>query len=108
MTRRLLSRIKAYQARGSGYIQIFLSFGIITANIALFKEEIALWGFSVEQAIIISAIIYFGFTVMVGYIDAKHGVWGEELAVSSRLNPVINGMSKKVEEIHNELMDKKV
>lgn len=98
--RDLFSKIKAYQARGGSWIQVITIFGIVTANIALFKDDLELIGIGVIEAIILAGIIYVLGTIFVGWVDATYGIWGKELAVSSNLNPVINTMSKKVNDVH--------
>jgi len=98
----LLSKIKAYQARGSGWIQIVMSFGIITANIELFKEYLPA-GVSVPEAIFISGVIYLFGTVFLGWFDARYGIWGREAGVSSMVNVRWREMYEKVNEIHQEM-----
>jgi hypothetical protein len=97
------SKLKAYQARGGAWMQLIMTFGIITANIALFKDSLGTVGLDVTHAIFFAALLYAGGTITIGYLDARYGVWGNELAISSNLNPVIRGISEDVKEIKEKL-----
>jgi len=101
--RTTFGKIKAYQARGGAWMQLIMTFGIVTANIALFKDDLRNMGIDVIHAIIISGILYVIGTVIVGFLDAKYGIWGNEMAINSNLNPVIRGISEDVKEIKEKL-----
>jgi hypothetical protein len=96
-------KLKAYQARGGAWMQLIMTFGIVTANIALFKDYLAYYGIDVLHAIVFAGVLYICGTILVGFLDAKYGVWGNELAINSNLNPVIRGISEDVKEIKGKL-----
>lgn len=96
---RFIAKLKARQARGGAWVQLILNIGIITANIALFKDWFESFGISLRTMLIAGAGGYILGTMFVGYLDERYGVWKYENEYNSRLNPVTMEMLSTLKDI---------
>jgi hypothetical protein len=101
--RRILSRTKVRQSRGSGWVQIVFNMGIITANVALFEVQFAEIGLSEFQAIALLCSSYIVGTVVIGYLDEKYGIWQFENEFNTNLNPFFRKIREEVEDIQDRI-----
>jgi hypothetical protein len=77
-------------ARGSSWIGIILTLGIITANLKLFEQFIIgfLPAWLPMQAVIVGSIpAYFGACYIIGWIDEKKGIWKSENTYGWEVSP---------------------
>jgi hypothetical protein len=77
-------------ARGSSWIGIFLTLGIITANLKLFEPFIVsmLPAWLPMQAIILASIpTYFLACYLIGWIDERKGIWKSENTYGWEVSP---------------------
>jgi hypothetical protein len=90
ITRRRLTTLKMRYARGSSWIGIILTLGIITANLKLFEPFIVtlLPSWLPMQAVIVGSIpAYFGACYFIGWIDEKKGIWKNENTYGWEVSP---------------------
>ncbi|OPY25898.1 MAG: hypothetical protein A4E28_02862 [Methanocella sp. PtaU1.Bin125] len=90
ITRRRLTTLKMRYARGSSWIGIILTLGIITANLKLFEEFIIsfLPSWLPMQAVIIASVpAYFGACYLIGWIDERKGIWKSENSYGWEVTP---------------------
>jgi predicted membrane channel-forming protein YqfA (hemolysin III family) len=94
-----VARFKARQSRGGAWIQMILNIGIITANIALFKNWFESFGVSLGTMLVIGVVAYLLGTVLIGFFDEHYGIWQHENDFNTNLNPFMINLDKKIEEI---------
>ncbi|HEY3274367.1 MAG TPA: hypothetical protein VGJ92_11420, partial [Methanocella sp.] len=90
ITRRRLTTLKMRYARGSSWVGIILTLGIITANLKLFEPFIVtlLPSWLPMQAVIIGSVpVYFGACYLIGWIDEKKGIWKSENTYGWEVSP---------------------
>ena len=90
ITRRRLTTLKMRYGRGSSWIGIILTLGIITANLKLFETFIVglLPSWLPMQAVILTSIpAYFGACYVIGWIDEKKGIWKSENTYGWEVSP---------------------
>ncbi len=90
ITRRRLTTLKMRYARGSSWIGIFLTLGIITANLKLFEPFIVSLfpSWLPMQAIILASIpTYFLACYLIGWIDERKGIWKSENTYGWEVSP---------------------
>jgi hypothetical protein len=90
ITRRRLTALKMRYARGSSWIGIFLTLGIITANLKLFEPFIIslLPSWLPMQAVIVASIpSYFLACYLIGWIDERKGIWKNENTYGWEVSP---------------------
>ncbi len=90
ITRRRLTALKMRYARGSSWIGIFLTLGIITANLKLFEPFIVsiIPAWLPMQAIILASIpSYFIACYLIGWIDERKGIWKSENTYGWEVSP---------------------
>jgi hypothetical protein len=90
ITRRRLTTLKMRYARGSSWLGIILSIGIITANLKLFEPFILgfLPSWIPMQAVILSSIPgYFIACYLIGWVDEKKGIWKHENTYGWEVSP---------------------
>jgi hypothetical protein len=108
--RRTMGVVKAWQTRGSGWIQFVVNTGIITANVALFYDYLLEWGINLQlrTVLAIAVVSYLVVTVVIGYLDERFGVWKHELEYTSSLNPLLCRIHDGVEylKLHTKEMEK--
>lgn len=90
ITRRSLTTLKMRYARGSSWIGIILTLGIITANLKLFEPFIVsllpAW-LPMQAVIVISIPAYFGACYLIGWIDETRGIWKTESTYGYEVSP---------------------
>ena len=92
-----LARMKVRQTRGSTWLSLLISIGVITANIKLFFPKAGLGMY------IIVAIAWVVATTIIGFADEFKGIWKREMDYSTKvINPVFaridEGVKKLLEE----------
>ncbi len=90
ITRRRLTTLKMRYARGSSWIGIILTLGIITANLKLFEDFIIpfLPAWLPMQAVIVGSVpVYFGACYLIGWIDERKGIWKNENSYGWEVSP---------------------
>jgi hypothetical protein len=90
ITRRGLTTLKMRYARGSSWIGIFITLGVITANLKLFEPFIVslLPAWLPMQAVILASIpSYFGACYLIGWVDEKKGIWKSENTYGWEVSP---------------------
>jgi hypothetical protein len=90
ITRRRLTTLKMRYARGSSWVGIILTLGIITANLKLFEPFIVtlLPSWLPMQAVIVGSVpVYFGACYLIGWIDEKKGIWKSENTYGWEVSP---------------------
>ena len=98
---RIIARAKLLQSRGGSWVYFITNIGVITANIALFKEHLTWTGLSLTQLLVIGAFAYFALTLGIGVIDEYLGIWKQENDYSAlQLTSYANPMVTKIDEIH--------
>jgi len=100
-----VARFKARQARGGTWTQSLLNFGIISANVKLFQSLYEPYGVSLAVMMVVGAILYILITMVMGYIDENWGIWQEENAYNSNLNPVTRDILGTARDIRNKVVD---
>jgi hypothetical protein len=99
--RRYIGKMKARQSRGSGWMQMLINIGVISANIKLFEGAIPV---SLPVALVVGGIGYVVLTVYIGYFDEIYGIWKEETEFnSSTVNPVTQRIDQGVKRIEERL-----
>ena len=90
ITRRRLTTLKMRYARGSSWIGIILTLGIITANLKLFEPFIVSmlppW-FHMQWLYLIAVPGYFIACYLIGWIDEKKGIWKHENTYGWEVSP---------------------
>jgi len=94
-----IARFKARQSRGSAWVSLILNMGIITANIALFKDFFEGFGLTLIQMILIGVFSYLFGTIVIGYLDEQYGVWKQENEFNTSLNPFMVNINEKLDEM---------
>jgi hypothetical protein len=90
ITRRRLTTLKMRYARGSSWIGIILTLGIITANLKLFEPFIVsvIPAWLPMQAIILASVpAYFFACYLIGWIDERKGIWKSENTYGWEVSP---------------------
>lgn len=102
ITRRRLTTLKMRYARGSSWIGIILTMGIITANLKLFEQFIIgfLPSWLPMQAVIIGSVpAYFLACYVIGWIDEKKGIWKSENTYGWEVSPESMELISSIREI---------
>jgi len=90
ITRRRLTTLKMRYARGSSWIGIILTLGIITANLKLFEPFIVSllpsW-FHMQWLYLIAVPGYFVACYLIGWIDERKGIWKNENSYGWEVSP---------------------
>ena len=102
LKKRDLAHMKARQARGGSWIQMFLNMGIITANAALFEDYFLSVGIDLPVIIGVGICTYVVGTILIGYLDEKYGVWEDENEFNTNRNPFMRGIRDNVENLKKE------
>ena len=90
ITRRSLTTLKMRYARGSSWIGIFITLGVITANLKLFEPFIVslLPSWLPMQAVIVASVpLYFGACYLIGWLDERKGIWKNENSYGWEVSP---------------------
>ncbi|HUL61686.1 MAG TPA: hypothetical protein VLT35_01385 [Methanocella sp.] len=90
ITRRSLTTLKMRYARGSSWIGIILTLGIITANLKLFEPFIVSllpqW-FHMQWLYVIAVPGYFITCYLIGWLDERKGIWKNENSYGWEVSP---------------------
>jgi hypothetical protein len=90
ITRRRLTTLKMRYARGSSWIGIILTLGIITANLKLFEPFIVsilpAW-FHMQWLYLIAVPGYFVACYFIGWLDERKGIWKNENSYGWEVTP---------------------
>ena len=81
---RKIAQIKARQTRGGSWVQFIVNIGSFAA---IFKILLEGSGISIEVILLVGAILYFGSTYVLGYLDEVYGIWESENAYNASMNP---------------------
>lgn len=100
--RRILSRTKVRQSRGGSWVQVIFNMGIITANVALFREQFEKIGLSEIQAIVILCSCYVVGTIVLGFFDERYGIWQYEKEFDMSLNPFMRNIRDAIDKLLQE------
>jgi cellulose synthase/poly-beta-1,6-N-acetylglucosamine synthase-like glycosyltransferase len=101
-----LALFKQRYTRGTSWTQIFLNFGIITANAKLFEDFFLFhFGLTIPMVIAISIPVYILFCYVLGHIDEKSGFWQIENDLGYRVTPLSGEMLQTIREINRKLSD---
>ena len=96
-----LARMKVRQTRGSAWLSLLISIGVITANIKLFFEEAGLGTY------IIVAVAWVVATTIIGFADEFKGIWKREMDYSTKvINPVFARIDENTKKILKEMREK--
>ena len=90
ITRRRLTTLKMRYSRGSSWLGILLSLGIITANLKLFEPFIVgfLPAWLPMQGVIVGSIVgYFVGCYVIGWADERKGIWKNENTYGWEVSP---------------------
>ena len=110
ITRRSLTTLKMRYARGSSWIGIILTLGIITANLKLFEDFIIpfLPSWLPMQAVIVGSVpVYFGACYLIGWIDERKGIWKHENSYGWEVSPESMELISSVREIRKYVDEQK-
>jgi|AGTN01.2.fsa_nt_gi hypothetical protein len=102
ITRRRLTTLKMRYARGSSWIGIILTLGIITANLKLFEDFITgfLPSWLPMQAVIVGSVpTYFLACYFIGWIDERKGIWKSENSYGWEVTPESMELISSIREI---------
>jgi hypothetical protein len=102
ITRRRLTTLKMRYARGSSWIGIFITLGVITANLKLFEDFIIpiLPSWLPMQAVIVGSVpVYFGACYLIGWIDERKGIWKSENSYGWEVTPESMELISSIREI---------
>ena len=92
-----LARMKVRQTRGSAWLSLLISIGVITANIKLFFPEASLGTY------IVVGIVWVAATTIIGFADEFKGIWKREMDYSTKvINPVFARIDEGVQELLEE------
>jgi len=95
---------KQRYTRGTSWTQIFLNFGIITANAKLFEDFFLFHlGLTIPMVIALSIPLYVIFCYILGHIDEKSGFWQIENDLGYRVTPLSKEMLQTIREIRKKL-----
>jgi hypothetical protein len=102
ITRRRLTTLKMRYARGSSWIGIILTLGIITANLKLFEQFIVgfLPAWLPMQAVIVGSVpAYFLACYVIGWLDERKGIWKNENSYGWEVSPESMELISSIREI---------
>ena len=89
-----LARMKVRQTRGSAWLSLLISIGVITANIKLFFPEAGLGTY------IVVGIAWVAATTIIGFGDEFKGIWKREMDYSTKvINPVFARIDDNVKKL---------
>jgi hypothetical protein len=95
---------KQRYTRGTSWTQIFLSFGIITANAKLFEDFFSIHlGLTLPMVIAISVPSYVIICYIIGHLDEATGFWQTENDMGYRVTPMSQEMLESIREIRKKL-----
>lgn len=95
-----LALFKQRYSRGSSWMQIILSFGIITANAKLFEDFFQIHlGLNMPEVIALSIPIYVLACYFIGHADETSGLWQAENDLGYRVTPLSEELLNTVRDI---------
>jgi hypothetical protein len=99
-----LALFKQRYTRGTSWTQIFLNFGIITANAKLFEDFFYIHlGLTLPMVIALSVPLYIITCYIIGHFDEKSGFWQIENNLNYRVTPLSEEMLAHIREIRKKL-----
>ena len=103
ITRRRLTTLKMRYARGSSWIGIILTLGIITATLKLFEPFIVsllpVW-IHMQWLYLVAVPGYFIACYTIGWLDEKKGIWKHENTYGWEVSPESMELISSIRAIH--------